>query len=164
MPIDFKDEYATLRQEMLECFSRIHDTAKYGTGAFIGFLSYYYVYHDDVDVFIALIVSQLLVALIGIPSLCLYHSIYDKGTYIMVIIEKNSEAKWHGMSRRLSDFGKERNKTKGFWQWPFPFGKRWGEDSAQLAILLIFLTLTGLGVVFLRESTWSTFRPSCVLQ
>ncbi len=99
MTIDLKDEYATLRQEMLERFDRIHDTAKYGIGAFIAFLSYYFT--TDFDDFIALTILQLLVALVGAYVLRLYRSIYTVGTYIAIVIEGNSKAKWHRMSRQV---------------------------------------------------------------
>ena len=42
MSIKDPEEYATLRQEMLERFERIHDTAKHGTGAYLAFLAFYY--------------------------------------------------------------------------------------------------------------------------
>ena len=160
MTIDFKDEYATLRQEMLERFDRIHDTAKYGTGAFIVFLSYYYT-NPDFDNLLALTILQLIVALIGLASLRLYQSIYVAGTYIAVIIEDKSEAKWHRMSRQVDSYEEKNKKNKWIRLLPFPLGKRWGADSAQLAILLITLMLIGFGAVFLKATT---FQPLCALQ
>ena len=103
MTIDLKDEYGTLRQEMLGRFDRIHDTAKYGTGAFIAFMSFYYK-SQGFDDLIALVVLQLLVAIMGMSSLRLYYSIYNVATYISITMESNSEAKWHRMSRQLSAY------------------------------------------------------------
>lgn len=159
MTINFKDEYATLRQEMLERFDRIHDTAKYGTGAFIAFLAYYYTI-PNFDNFIALTILQLIVALVGMTSLRLYQSIYVTGTYIAVIIEDNSEAKWHRMSRQVGYYEKKSKKDK----LPFPLGKRWGADSAQLAIILMTLMLLGFGAVILKATTLLAFQPLCALQ
>ncbi len=160
MNIDFKDEYATLRQGILERFGRIHDTAKYGTGAFIAFLSYYYM-NPGFDNFIALIILQLLVVLIGMSSLRLYQSIYVVGTYIAVIIERDSKAKWHRMSRQLDCYEKKQNENKWTMASPFPLGKRWGGDSAQIAIFLTTLTVLGFGAVFSRANSLLAFLPSC---
>ena len=163
MTIDFKDEYATLRQEMLERFGRIHDTAKYGTGAFIAFLSYYLA-NPNFDIFFALTILQLLVALIGMSSLRLYQSIYVVGTHIAVIIEHDSKAKWHRMSRQWDCFEKNKNKNKWTCRVPFPIGKRWGADSAQAAIFLSTLIILGFVAAFSRVSNLSAFLHLCCSQ
>jgi hypothetical protein len=160
MTIDFKDEYVTLRQEMLDRFERIHDTAKYGIGAFVAFLSYYLV-HPEFDDFISLLILQLLTALIGLSSLRLYRSIYVVGTYITVVIEHGSEAKWHRMSRQLDDYDKGHKWSHSL---PFPVGNRWGADSAQTGILLIALIIVGISSVLYRAGISSAILHSCLLQ
>ena len=157
MTIDYKDEYGTLRQEMLERFDRIHDSMKYGTGAFIAFLSYYYA-TSEFSNYIALIILQLLVSLIGVCSLRHYQSIYRTGTYVAIIIEENSEAKWHRMSRQLDSYWKSINKDKWTCDLPFPLGKRWGADSTMLAILLIILAIIGGVTVALRVESLPAFQ------
>lgn len=160
MTVDYKDEYITLRQEMLERFDRIHDAIKYGTGAFIVFLSYYYT-TTDFDNFISLTIFQLLVALVGFYCLSLYRSIYKVGTYIAVIIEEKSEVKWHRMSRQFDFYS--RNIKKNMWtSLPFPLGNRWGADSTMLAILLINLIIIAIGAVLLKVKSLSAFQPSLV--
>jgi hypothetical protein len=167
MCVDFKDEYATLRQEMLERFGRIHDTGKYGIGAFIAFLSYYYT-HPNFDDSTALIIFQLLVALMGFSCLNLYRHIYRIGTYIAFVIEKTGGVRWHRMSRSLDNYKKKFeivnifNKSKRLL--PFPLGTRWGEDPAQLALLLLILMVIGLGAVFSKITTLSEFLPLCTSQ
>ncbi len=163
MGIDFKDEYATLRQEILERFERIHDTAKYGVGAFIAFLSYYYT-NPDFDDFTALTILQLLIALIGLTALRLYHSIYGVGTYIAVVIEDGSNVKWHRMSRQLDRYEKEHKKYRRIHKLPFPLGRRWGEDSAQVAILLMVLILVGSNAVFSKAGGFTKIQPNCTSQ
>ena len=164
MTIDFEDEYATLRQEMLERFERIHDTIKYGVGAFIAFLSYYYTTRSDFDKFMAFTILQLLVALIGMTALRLYHSIYVLGTYIAVVIECGSEAKWHRMSRQLDQYEKKHKKYPWKHRLPFPFGERWGGDSAQGAILLMVLLLVGSVAIFSKAGCFSELLPNCAPQ
>lgn len=159
MSIDFKDEYASLRQEILDRFSRIHDTAKYGIGAFIAFLSYYYT-HSDFDDFFALIILQLLVALIGFSCLNLFRHIYRIGTYIAVVIEHDSKAKWYRMSRQLNEYKKEYDIDKTSRILPFPLGTRWGEDPAQIAILLAVLMFVGLATAFSHSSILKTSLSS----
>lgn len=165
MAIDFKDEYATLRQEMLERFGRIHDTAKYGTGAFIAFLSYYYKVGRFDDYFFALVTFQLLVALIGLSALRLYQSIYDIGSYIAAIIEQDSEGRYHRMNRQRRDYERDVGKRRWTYSLPFPLGKRWGGDSAQFAILLVALTLIGLFAVLSKNDNLKTlFCPFCAYE
>lgn len=161
MLVDFKDEYIALRQEMLERFDRIHDAMKYGTGAFIIFLSYYYT-TKDFDNFISLTILQLLVALIGLYSLSLYQSIYKVGTYIAVIIEDQSEAKWHRMSRQFDLYSRNIMTKKWTNGLPFPFGYRWGTDSTMLALLLISLLIITIGAVLLKVESLPAFQPSLV--
>ena len=60
MPIDGSDEYKTLRDEMMQRFERIHDTMKYGLGAFIALLAYYHSGAATLDDGIALSLFQLL--------------------------------------------------------------------------------------------------------
>lgn len=163
MTIDFKDEYATLRQEMLARFERIHDTAKYGTGAFIALLSYYYA-NPSFDDLIALTIFQLMIAIIGMSFLRLYQSVYNIGTYIAVKIECDSEAKWHRMSRQKDSYEEKSGNIVWTQRLPFPLGKRWGADSAQFAILLITLMLLGLGAVFFKAPAFLDFQNLYTLQ
>lgn len=163
MTIDFKDEYTTLRQEMLERFERIHDTVKYSVGAFIAFLSYYYI-SSDFDNLAAFTILQLLIALIGLTALRLYRSIYGVGTYIAVVIEDGSNAKWHRMSRQLDRYENEHNKYHWIYKLPFPLGNRWGGDSAQVAILLIVLVLVAFGAMFSKAGGLSESLPNCISQ
>ncbi|MFZ3383559.1 MAG: hypothetical protein WA144_06500 [Candidatus Methanoperedens sp.] len=141
MTLDFKDEYSTLRQEMLDCFDRIHDSMKYGIGAYIAFISYYYLTPESSFGFlIALTIVQLLVALIGIYLFGLYKTIYRIGTYIAVNIEENSGPRWHRMSR----------------QYPKPKGLKkilygWGSRARVDAIFLIIFYLGFLETVALKK-------------
>lgn len=145
---------------MLERFEKIHDTAKYGVGAFIAFLSYYYT-RSDFDNLMAFTILQLLVALIGMTALRLYHSIYVVGTYIAVVIECSSEAKWHRMSRQLDQYEKKHKKYRWTHQLPCRFCERWGGDSAQVAILLMVLVLVGSVAIFSKAGGFSELLPNC---
>jgi len=162
MNIDFKDEYATLRQEMLDRFGRIHDTVKYGIGAFILFLSYYYG-KDEFDNFIALAILQLFVTLIGVYSLRLYQSIYTIGTYIAIIMEKASGVRWHRMSRNIDKYKiMERDGNKGG---TTKTSKRWLSDSSSFAVLLVALMFIGFCAVFLKaQIRLSELRELCIPQ
>ena len=127
MSMDYKDEYASLRQEMLERFERIHDALKFGLGAFLIALSYYYI-EDKFDGFIALIILQLIIAMIGLYSLRLFKSIYTMGSYIVAFIESTStEAKYHTMSREKS--------------------KKWGGDSRFIGLVLLALVIISIFVI-----------------
>ena len=154
MNIDFKDEYATLRQEMLGQFERIHDTTKYGIGGFILFLSYYWHDHSSGGTF-ALLVLQFIVLLIGLYVLKLYRSIYIKGAYIAIVIEGTTRPRWHRMSRSVDKYLSGGHIKKQCWvkkqldRLPYPIGERWGSDSAQYSIIILFLCVSAIFAVVL---------------
>ena len=152
MNIDFKDEYATLRQEMLNSFERIHDTAKYGIGAFIAFLAFYYSELNFNNDALALLILQLIVLLMGISFLRLFQSVYVEGTYIALIIENGPDAKWHRMSRSYNYYIKDKGKEKWQDKLPFPVGKRWGADSAQYSFIILILTIIALSAVYSKTN------------
>ncbi len=158
MSVDRKDEYATLRQEMLERFERIHDTAKYGIGAFIAFISFYLAY-SDFDNIVALLIMLSIVTLMALSALNNYQLIYTQGTYIAVIVEEGSDAKWHRMSRSYDDYLNKLRKMTWWEKWPFPIGLRWGADSTQFSYLAIALTFLSFGAVYLKTS-FQAFTPS----
>lgn len=159
MSIERKEEYSSIRQEMLERFERIHDTTKYGLIVFFTFLTYYYSQSFD-DMF-ALFVLQALVATIGLSILRLYRKIYELGTYIELIIERNLELGWHKMSRSLERYRKWKSendpKWKGKEKWwdglPYPIGLKWGGDSASTSLQLLFLSLIAYLTVYLKSKS-----------
>ncbi|MFQ5976312.1 MAG: hypothetical protein ACE5J5_08370 [Candidatus Hydrothermarchaeales archaeon] len=148
MPIDHKDEYATLRQETLDRFGRIHDTSKYGVAGFVAVLGYYYS-HNELDHTLILFVLQLLVSLIGLSALSQYHGIYRLSTYIAVISEKDSKARWHRMIRSYEDYSLQCKLTSGI---------KWGTDCVMLSCLIFSLSIIGLGVTFLKAG-YTEFIP-----
>jgi len=146
MPITHKDEYASLRQEMLERFERIHDTLKFGLGAFLIALSYYYI-EDKFDGFIALIILQLIIAMIGIYTLHLFKAIYNIGSYIVEFIESISkEAKYHTMSRekkeKLNTINDKQKKGSNL---------NWGSDSRFIGFVLSVLLIISIFVIIKKS-------------
>lgn len=139
MPITPSDEYGTLRQEQLERYERIHDTAKYGAGALIAFLSFYYTQGGLSHLF-ALSISVSLLLLMGASAFYLFERIYTIGTYIAFVLERKSEARWHRMSRSHDEYFKSKNK-------PPPARLTWGKDAAQFATLIVFLFFVTIGAV-----------------
>ncbi len=160
MPIDHKDEYATLRQEMLQRFDRIHDTTKYGVVVFIAFLSFYLAAQGalKLDSLVSLIIMNFIISLI---TLSVYHNfevIYTHGTYIAVMIEEESEAKWHRMRRSYPDYIESIKKKT----WRDKLRIKWGGDSKQFSYLILVLTLFSFGVIYLKEKCLNAFMPSSI--
>ena len=154
MAIDFEDEYASLRQEMLEGFERIHDTGKYGIGAFIAFLAYYYESHNFSN-FLALVVFQLLVLLMGVYARRVYQSIYVVGTYIAFVIEKTNGVRWHRMSRSIGEFKENSGEQDVEKNSSTKAPKGWGKDSFWFGLLLLALIFVGIVAVLLKASVLS---------
>ena len=135
------DEYSNLRQEMIANFERIHDTTKWITGGFFLFLGAMWQYPNLFPPYASLFLL-FAVGLLGLSCLRLYQGIYTLGSYVAVVIECRSNAKWHIMSRCYGDYKKKKGIIpKLADHLPFPFGKAWGGDSSQLSILVIGLNL-----------------------
>lgn len=149
MAIDFEDEYASLRQEMLEGFERIHDTGKYGIGAFIAFLAYYYESLNFSN-FLALVVFQLLVLLMGVYARRVYQSIYVVGTYIAFVIEKTNGVRWHRMSRSIGEFKENSGEQDVEKNSSTKAPKGWGQR-----LLLVWLVIAS---TYLRRYSGSTLK------
>lgn len=113
----------------------------------------------------ALLIMQIIIALIALSALKSYQGIYSLGTYIAVVIEKGNGGKWHRMSREYgrylqdiydeTDNDKKKKKEELNIKWreqniPWPFGSRWGADSAQLATILFMLFLGSISIVLLK--------------
>lgn len=163
MPIDHKDEYATLRQEMLERFARIHDTAKYGVGGFIAILGFYYAHIGNIDHAFVLLILLALNILIGLSALSHSRAIYSLGTYMAVISEKNSKARWHRMIRHYSDYlkkyGKDIQKEYTWRDKLVVFGRKRGVDPTMVSILTFALPFFGFVAVYLKAKCWNAIVP-----
>jgi len=165
IPINHKDEYSTLRQEILQRFERIHDISKYGIGGFIAFISFYFSSElfeviKPLDNLLALLIMQLIVALMGLSLLNSYQRIYSIGTYIAVIIETGKEGKWHRMSRGYPDYLVKKKLIKGREKCFYPIGEKWGTDSATLSFILFALIWVSFLTVWLKVKCFNAFIPS----
>lgn len=163
MPIDYVDEYVSLRQEMLERFEKIHDTLKYGIGGFIAFLSFYLAVHKidgivPIPNMIALFTMFSIVLFMGLSVLNNFRHIYRIGTYIAFIIESTNGVRWHRMSRRYGDYLKYLKKKNKLKWWEIAW--RWGADSTQLAIVLIALFLGSFAIVVVKAENLYAWVPS----
>jgi hypothetical protein len=171
MALGFEHEYQSLRQEMLERFDRVHDTLKYGIGGFIAIVGYYHTHTATMDHALALTLLELLILAIGMSSKNIFHSIYVEGTYIACVSERESQAKWHRMSRCFDRYLKDTNRSPLTRRLPFPLGRRWGGDSANVAVILIFMLLIAWfevcsqagGLSFLYEKVITLGVLSCLL-
>lgn len=150
--LDCKDEYRTLRQEMLEREGRIYDIAKYGALSVITFLSAYYQF--NVDSKVAILFLQSLIFWITLTILENYTRIFIIGTYIEIVLERDSEIHYLKMSRHENEYHKiyydEYVKSKKPWwvQWwgklelRLPLiGKRWGRGTQVYSYLILMLFL-----------------------
>ena len=163
MSIDHKDEYPTLRQEVLERFERIHDTAKYGVGGFVAVLGFYYS-RDNLDHAFVLLILQSLVILIGLSALGHSRAIYSLGTYMAVISEKDSnKARWHRMIRHYSDYvekyGEEIQKEYAWLDKLMVLGRKRGVDPTMVSIMTFVLPFFGFVAVYLKAECWNAIVP-----
>ena len=166
MPIGHEHEYASLRQEMLDRFERIHDTLKFGIGGFIAFLSIYLVIPDSSTFIsipdgIAILIMWAIIAFIGLSALNNFQMIYKIGTYISFLIEKNNDVKWHRMSRKYSEYLSDKKKIWKIKKYiPGPIGQMWGSDSTMVSIILIILFLASWGIVKIKTGSILTCIPT----
>ena len=155
--ISKSDEYASIRNEMLQRFDRIHDIIKFLISFYVIFLSFYFL--NNFSHFIATLIPLIVIFVIGIWILPYYKSIFNQGSYISIVLENNNENKYHKMSRDLIN-----DIKKGDILYPnkcsttnFIEGKYWGQDFIQTGKLLIILLATGLFTVsykFFNEKTY----------
>jgi len=168
MCITDKDEYVTLRQEMLERFQRIHDTMKWGIGGFIAFISFYFS-TSKVDIIlpngVPLLIMQSIVTFIGLSVLVNYYGIYTEGTYIKIKLE-NSGERWHNMSRNFGKYMKNIYKPKAGEKVSlrYKLGFLWGSDSAILSIIILCLALSSFGIILINEGCFNAIIWSDIYQ
>lgn len=161
IPIDHKDEYASLRQEMLERFARIHDTAKYGIVGFIAIIGFYYSRGDALDPTFVLLILQSLVILIGFSTFGQYQLIFTLGAYIAVVIEKkSSKARYHMMNRFYKEYLEDNaNQKEKWWNKLLPpwWSKNWYTDPLSISYLILVLPVFGGFAVYLKTGCWNVF-------
>jgi hypothetical protein len=157
MSVELKDEYATLRAEMMNRFERIFEIEKYGIGGVVALLAYVQIAPATISGPLALAFLEVMILFMGLAALNEFQAIYRIGTYIALVSERGSPAKWHRMSRKYPRY---LTKLAGSTIPPaqkrlFPFGDRWGADSMQFAIGLLVLAALGVGACVVKfGSMW----------
>jgi hypothetical protein len=142
---------------MLERFARVHDTMKYGIAGFIALVGCYHMNSIAMDPALALTLLQLLILAIGLNSTNIFYILYNQGTYIAYKCERESPAKWHRMSRHLDEYLLHKKLSRAS-RLPFPMWRRWGGDPANVAWILVFMSLVAWFEVCSRDGGFTFMK------